>query len=57
MPPLRSANARLLNYVKEGGVLIVQYRQNFEDNYGPYPFSFGLKPAEGSRRDLANEST
>ncbi|MFL6353081.1 MAG: PIG-L family deacetylase [Bryobacteraceae bacterium] len=42
---LRSANARLLNYVKEGGVLIVQYNlQNFEDNYGPYPFSLGSNP-------------
>jgi LmbE family N-acetylglucosaminyl deacetylase len=42
---LRSANARLLNYVKGGGVLMVQYNlQNFEDNYGPYPFSLGSNP-------------
>jgi len=42
---LRSANARLLNYVKDGGVLIVQYNlQNFDDNYGPYPFSLGSNP-------------
>ncbi|MGI8962360.1 MAG: PIG-L family deacetylase [Bryobacteraceae bacterium] len=42
---LRSANARLLNYVKDGGVLIVQYNlQNFEDDYGPYPFSLGQNP-------------
>jgi hypothetical protein len=42
---LRSANARLLSYVKDGGVLIVQYNlQNFEDNYGPYPFSLGSNP-------------
>lgn len=44
-PELRAANDRLLNYVKDGGVLIVQYNlQNFDDNYGPYPFSLGSNP-------------
>ena len=39
---LKAANARLLDYVKNGGVLIVQYNlQNFDANYGPYPFSLG----------------
>jgi LmbE family N-acetylglucosaminyl deacetylase len=42
---LRSANARLLDYVKNGGVLIVQYNlQNFDHDYGPYPFSLGENP-------------
>jgi LmbE family N-acetylglucosaminyl deacetylase len=42
---LRAANARLLNYVKNGGVLIVQYNlQNFDADYGPYPFSLGSNP-------------
>ncbi|MGI9071490.1 MAG: PIG-L family deacetylase [Bryobacteraceae bacterium] len=42
---LRAANARLLNYVKDGGVLLVQYNlQDFEANYGPYPFSLGSNP-------------
>ena len=41
-PELKSANNRLLEYVKNGGVLIVQYNlQDFDQNYGPYPFSLG----------------
>jgi LmbE family N-acetylglucosaminyl deacetylase len=44
---LRSANSRLLNYVKEGGVLIVQYNlQNFDHDPGPYTFSLGPNPAK-----------
>jgi len=44
-PELRSANSRLLNYVKNGGVLIVQYNlQNFDTGYGPYPFTLGGNP-------------
>jgi LmbE family N-acetylglucosaminyl deacetylase len=39
---LRTANQRLLDYVKNGGVLIVQYNlQNFGEDDGPYPFSLG----------------
>ena len=44
-PELRAANNRLLNYVKNGGTLIVQYNlQNFDGNYGPYPFTLGSNP-------------
>lgn len=44
-PELASANNRLLNYVKNGGVLIVQYNlQNFDHGYGPYPFTLGSNP-------------
>lgn len=44
-PELKAANARLLEYVKNGGVLIVQYElQDFDQNYGPYPFSLGNNP-------------
>ena len=44
-PDLRAANSRLLNYVKNGGVLIVQYNlQNFDRDYGPYPFTLGSNP-------------
>jgi LmbE family N-acetylglucosaminyl deacetylase len=44
-PDLRAANNRLLDYVKNGGVLIVQYNlQNFDGDYGPYPFSLGENP-------------
>lgn len=42
---LKAANGRLLDYVKSGGVLIVQYNlQGFDDNYGPYPLSLGANP-------------
>ncbi len=44
-PELRAANDRLLEYVKNGGVLIVQYNlQNFDGDYGPYPFTLGDNP-------------
>lgn len=44
-PDLRAANNRLLDYVKNGGVLVVQYNlQNFDGDYGPYPFSLGENP-------------
>ena len=46
-PALRSANWRLLEYVNNGGALIVQYNlQNFDRDYGPYPFSLGSNPAK-----------
>ncbi len=42
---LKAANGRLMDYVKNGGVLIVQYNlQGFDDNYGPYPLSLGNNP-------------
>lgn len=44
-PELKLANSRLLDYVKNGGVLIVQYNlQDFDQNYGPYPFKLGSNP-------------
>ncbi len=42
---LKAANGRLLEYVKNGGVLIVQYNlQGFESGYGPYPLNPGASP-------------
>jgi len=42
---LKAANSRLMEYVKNGGVLIVQYNlQDFDRNYGPYPFTLGNNP-------------
>ncbi|MEO6806171.1 MAG: PIG-L family deacetylase [Edaphobacter sp.] len=39
-PGLAAANVQLLNYAKNGGVVIVQYNLgSFE--YGPYPYSLG----------------
>jgi hypothetical protein len=42
---LKAANGRLLDYVKNGGVLIVQYNlQGFESGDGPYPLTLGANP-------------
>jgi hypothetical protein len=39
-PALRAANARLLDYVKGGGVVVNQYQDaQFDHDYGPYPLS------------------
>jgi LmbE family N-acetylglucosaminyl deacetylase len=39
-PGLAAANGQLLNYAKNGGVVIVQYNRGYFD-YGPYPYSLG----------------
>ncbi|HUA57185.1 MAG TPA: PIG-L family deacetylase [Verrucomicrobiae bacterium] len=41
---LKAANSRLMEYVKNGGVLIVQYNLQDFDRYGPYPFTLGNNP-------------
>jgi LmbE family N-acetylglucosaminyl deacetylase len=39
-PELATNHARLLDYVKNGGVLVVQYNtQEYDHNYGPYPYN------------------
>ncbi len=44
---LRTYNSRLLDYVKNGGVVIVQYNTpEFDHNYGPYPYSMTEDPEE-----------
>ena len=46
-PDLITYNQRLLDYVKNGGVLIVQYNTpEFDKNYGPYPYHMGENPEE-----------
>lgn len=41
-PDLRAYNARLLQYVHNGGVLIVQYQSSdFDHDFGPYPYHLG----------------
>jgi len=45
-------NARLLEYVKNGGVLVVQYNTpEYDNNYGPYPYEMGRRPEEVSEED------
>lgn len=44
---LKTYNGRLLDYVKNGGVLMVQYNtQEYDHNYGPYPYKMGQFPEE-----------
>ena len=44
---LRTYNSRLLEYVKQGGVMIVQYNTpEFDNNFGPYPYTMGNNPEE-----------
>jgi LmbE family N-acetylglucosaminyl deacetylase len=53
-PDLRTSNARLLEYVKAGGVLLVQYQTpEFDQDYGPYPYSMTSNPEEVSEEDSA----
>ena len=70
-PELKTFNARLLDYVKNGGTLIVQYNlTELGDTSGPYPFQLGGNPekvidensqgdfsgSELSRVDLAQQN-
>ena len=44
---LKTYNGRLLDYVKNGGVLIVQYNTpEYDHNFGPYPYAMGQFPEE-----------
>ncbi len=46
-PDLIKNNQRLLDYVKNGGVAIVQYNTpEFDHDYGPYPYKMGEEPEE-----------
>jgi LmbE family N-acetylglucosaminyl deacetylase len=44
---LKTYNGRILDYVKNGGAVIVQYNtQEYDHNYGPYPYKMGPNPEE-----------
>jgi LmbE family N-acetylglucosaminyl deacetylase len=44
---LRTYNARLLDYVKNGGSVVVQYETpEFDHNFGPYPYTMTNDPEE-----------
>jgi len=46
-PELKTNNGRLLEYVKNGGVMVVQYNTpEFDENFGPYPYEMGRSPEE-----------
>ena len=47
-PELKTSNSRLLAYVKNGGVVIVQYQTGeYDHNYGPYPLTLSPDSGEG----------
>ncbi len=51
-PDLIAHNARLLEYVERGGVLVVQYNTpEFDKNFGPYPYRMTSRPEETSEED------
>jgi len=51
-PDLRTYNQRLLDFVANGGTLIVQYNTpEFDRNYGPFPYTMGRNPEEVSEED------
>jgi LmbE family N-acetylglucosaminyl deacetylase len=44
---LKTYNNRILDYVKNGGVVIVQYNTpEFDHNFGPYPYTMTSNPEE-----------
>jgi LmbE family N-acetylglucosaminyl deacetylase len=44
---LKTNNGRILDYLKNGGVVIVQYNtQEYDHNFGPYPYKMGSNPEE-----------
>lgn len=44
-PELKTYNQRLLQYVHDGGTLVVQYNTpEYDHNYGPYPYQLGGNP-------------
>lgn len=49
---VRAHNSRLLDYVRNGGTLIVQYNTpEFDNNYGPYPYSMTARTEETSEEN------
>jgi len=55
-PELKTYNQRLLDYVNRGGVLVVQYNtQEFDSNYGPYPYEMTMRAEEISEENGAVE--
>lgn len=45
-------NDRLLQFVRNGGVAVIQYQTpEFDQNFGPYPYVMGRRPEEVSEQD------
>lgn len=53
-PDLREHNARLLAFAEKGGVVIVQYNtQEYDQNFGPYPYTMTARAEEVSEEKAA----
>jgi len=51
-PELKTSNSRLLDYVKNGGTVIVQYQTSeYDHNFGPYPLSISDDPEKVVEED------
>lgn len=49
---LRTYNGRILDYVRNGGVAVVQYNTpEYDHNYGPYPYTMTNNPEEVTDED------
>ncbi len=49
---LAAHNARLLDYVARGGVLVVQYNTpEYDHDFGPYPYQMTRRPEETAEED------
>ena len=49
---VRKHNARLLEFAQKGGVVIVQYNtQEYDQNYGPYPYTMTARAEEISEEN------
>ena len=49
---IRQHNARLLDFAQKGGVVIVQYNtQEYDQNFGPYPYTMTARAEEISEED------
>ncbi len=51
-PELKTSSSRLLEYVKNGGVVVVQYQTpEYDHNYGPYPLTLSSDPEKVVEED------
>jgi hypothetical protein len=51
-PELKAHNRRLLQYVEEGGVVVVQYNTpEYDEDFGPYPYKMTRSPEEVTDED------
>jgi hypothetical protein len=51
-PELKTFNNRLLEYVHNGGTVVVQYQtQEYDRNYGPYPLTLSSDPEKVVEED------